>query len=178
MKEIFIFLFIVFLILSCNDDNKNITYQQTKIISQLDRNDTLRLINKSLIITDRERISAYIKRRNWNMNESETGLFYEIYFKCKKIILKKGSVVRFNYRVELLDGTFCYSSDSSVVKELKIGYSKIERGLEEGLLMTGKGDKARFILPPHLAHGLVGDGKKIPARAIIVYYVEILDVIF
>jgi hypothetical protein len=31
-----------------------------------------------------------------------------------------------------------------------------------------------FILPPFLAFGLVGDGKKIPPRTIIVYNVSIL----
>jgi FKBP-type peptidyl-prolyl cis-trans isomerase len=31
-------------------------------------------------------------------------------------------------------------------------------------------------MPPHLAYGLIGDNKKIPARATIIYDVEILDV--
>jgi len=34
--------------------------------------------------------------------------------------------------------------------------------------------QARLILPPHLAHGLTGDGNKIPARAIIVYDIKVL----
>ena len=37
-----------------------------------------------------------------------------------------------------------------------------------------EGDKARFIMPPHLAHGLLGDNHKIPARAIIIYEVELI----
>jgi FKBP-type peptidyl-prolyl cis-trans isomerase len=38
------------------------------------------------------------------------------------------------------------------------------------------GDKARLILPPHLAHGLLGDENRIPARSIIVYEIELLDI--
>jgi FKBP-type peptidyl-prolyl cis-trans isomerase len=30
-------------------------------------------------------------------------------------------------------------------------------------------------MPPHLAYGLIGDDNKIPARAIIVYDVEVID---
>jgi FKBP-type peptidyl-prolyl cis-trans isomerase len=33
------------------------------------------------------------------------------------------------------------------------------------------GDSAFFVLPPHLAHGLIGDQKKIPRMAIISYNV-------
>ena len=38
------------------------------------------------------------------------------------------------------------------------------------------GDKARFIIPPHLAYGLLGDENRIPARSIIIYQVELVDV--
>ena len=52
----------------------------------------------------------------------------------------------------------------------------VESGLEEGILLMKTGGKAKFILPPHLAYGLPGDGKKIPARAILVYDVELLSI--
>jgi FKBP-type peptidyl-prolyl cis-trans isomerase len=51
----------------------------------------------------------------------------------------------------------------------------VESGLEEGILLLREGDKAKFILPPHLAHGLLGDDNKIPARSIIVYDLELLS---
>jgi FKBP-type peptidyl-prolyl cis-trans isomerase len=57
-----------------------------------------------------------------------------------------------------------------------LGHSTEESGLEQGILMMQEGDKARFILPPHLAHGLLGDENMIPARSIIVYEVELLDI--
>ena len=169
-----IWLLSVFLFIACNNDNNKITYKQINNQPKSGKKDTLKLINKSLITTDRERITAYIKRRDWNMSESKTGLWFEIYQHGKGIKLKKGAIVKFNYKLELLDGTLCYSSDSLGVKELKVGQGGIESGLEEALLILKRGDKARFILPPYLAHGLLGDNNKIPTRAIIVYYIEIL----
>jgi len=82
-----------------------------------------------------------------------------------------------NYRISLLDGTLCYSSDSLGVKEFAIGHGGVESGLEEGILLLKVGDKARFIMPPFKAHGLLGDMKKIPARSIIVYEIELLKLI-
>ena len=35
--------------------------------------------------------------------------------------------------------------------------------------------EAIFIIPPFLAYGLIGDRKMIPSRAVLVYYVNILQ---
>jgi len=39
--------------------------------------------------------------------------------------------------------------------------------------MLKPGGEAIFIIPPFLAYGLIGDGGKIPPRAIIIYDVSI-----
>ena len=83
-------------------------------------------------------------------------------------------VATINYSISLLDGTECYNSDDSGPRQFKIGQGGVESGLEEGILFMHEGDKARFIMPPHLAHGLLGDNHKIPARAIIIYEVELI----
>ncbi|NLK55387.1 MAG: peptidylprolyl isomerase, partial [Bacteroidales bacterium] len=56
-----------------------------------------------------------------------------------------------------------------------VGKSDIEPGLDEGLRMIKPGGKAIFILPPFLAHGLVGDGNKIPPRTIVVYWITLAE---
>jgi FKBP-type peptidyl-prolyl cis-trans isomerase len=43
-------------------------------------------------------------------------------------------------------------------------------------LLLRVGDKARFILPSHLAHGVPGDGVKIPRRATIIYDLELINI--
>ena len=84
-------------------------------------------------------------------------------------------IARVNYHVSLLDGTFCYSTDSLGPEDFRIGHSTAEQGLQEGIILMKIGGKARFILPPHLAHGLLGDADKIPLRATIIYDVELLN---
>ncbi len=155
---------------SCRQEHRNLTkenYRETK--------KSLIEINRLLVKKDSAKIADYIKSRNWNMIETKTGLWYMIYENGAGKKSEEGLYATINYNVALLDGTRCYSSDSLGPKRFKIGRGSVESGLEEGVLLLKEGDKARFILPPHLAHGLVGDDNRIPARSIIVYDIELLS---
>ena len=99
-----------------------------------------------------------------------------IYEKGEGEKVEKDKVIEISYKVWLLDGTLCYSSDKDGVKRFLVGSGGVELGLEQGVLFLQQGDKARFIMPPHLAHGLLGDEVMIPARSTIVYEVELLNV--
>ena len=138
--------------------------------------ESLEEINKLLVDKDAELIKSYIERRGWKMEVSKSGLWHMIYKEGKGDLIKKGDYITFDYEVWLLDGTLIYSSEELGPKSFTVGKGGVESGLEEGVLMLNKGSKARFILPPHLAYGLIGDEKKIPARAIIIYDIEILNI--
>jgi FKBP-type peptidyl-prolyl cis-trans isomerase len=131
-------------------------------------------VNKILVKKDAERIAAYVDRHNWDMTETQTGLWYMICFKGKGAEAQPAMIATINYSISLLDGSKCYSSDNTGPKQFKIGQGGVESGLEEGILLMHEGDKARFVMPPHLAYGLVGDNNKIPPRAIIIYEVELI----
>lgn len=131
-------------------------------------------LNKYLIQKDRERIKNYIERKSLKMNESSTGLWYQIVKEGDGEFLSNYDKVVLNYDCSLLDGTKCYSSKDLGPKEVIIGRSEIEPGLNEGLRLLKPGAEAIFIIPPFLAYGLIGDRKMIPPRAIIVYNVNIL----
>jgi len=171
MKKIqIIALFLTTLFFACGE---NYT-EQPVYKSDKGRKDTLKKINKYLVKQDAERIQSYIERRGWDLEVTETGLWYGIYEKGKGELAQKGQIATFNFSIELLDGTKCYSSDSLGVKRMKIGRGNVESGLEQGLLFMRPGDKAHLILPPYMAHGLLGDFDKIPARAAIVYNIELI----
>jgi FKBP-type peptidyl-prolyl cis-trans isomerase len=132
-------------------------------------------LNRYLIRKDRERIQNYIERKNLNMIESPTGLWYQIINEGEGVILTDNVKVVLDYVCSLLDGTECYSSKTLGPKELILGRSSMESGMNEGLRMLKPGGEAIFIIPPFLAYGLPGDGKMIPPRAVIVYNVHILQ---
>jgi FKBP-type peptidyl-prolyl cis-trans isomerase FkpA len=132
-------------------------------------------LNRYLVRKDRERIENYIERKNLIMKESSSGLWYFIKQEGSGDLFNDNDKVVFEYECSLLDGTKCYSSEELGPKEIILGRSEVEAGLTEGLRMLKPGAEAIFILPPFLAYGLLGDGEKIPSRAVIVYNITILD---
>ncbi len=173
---IFLCLLVIYVItVSCGEKSSNKKYITKEEYKQHKK--SLEIANKYLTVLDAERISNYVKRRNWNMTETKSGIWYEIYEKGNGKKAKKGQIAVFNYKISLLDGTVCYTSDSLGVKKMEIGHGGVESGIEEGILLLHKGDKARFILPPFRAHGLLGDRHSIPPRSIIVYELELEDLI-
>jgi FKBP-type peptidyl-prolyl cis-trans isomerase len=131
-------------------------------------------LNRYLVQKDREIIENYIERKNLKMTESSTGFWYFIDKEGSGEYLKDYDSIVMNYECSLLDGTVCYISSDLGPKEIILGKTDIEPGLNEGLRLLRPGAEALFILPPFLAYGLVGDGKKIPPRTTIVYRVSII----
>jgi FKBP-type peptidyl-prolyl cis-trans isomerase FkpA len=132
-------------------------------------------LNRYLLQKDKERIQNYIERKNLIMTETPTGLWYLIKKEGSGPYFTDKNKIVFNYECYLLDGTKCYSSQTLGPKEVILGQSSLEPGLNEGLRMMKSGAEAIFILPSYLAYGLIGDRKMIPSRAIIVYNVNILQ---
>jgi len=131
-------------------------------------------LNRYFIQKDRERIENYIERKSLTMNELSSGLWYRIISEGEGSFFSDNSRIIFEYECSLLDGTICYSSEQTGPREIVLGKSEIESGLNQGFRLLKPGGRAIFILPPFLAYGFTGDGKKIPARAVIVYNISTL----
>ncbi|MCK9219702.1 MAG: FKBP-type peptidyl-prolyl cis-trans isomerase [Bacteroidales bacterium] len=138
--------------------------------------DTVIKFNRQVVKTEADEIEDFIQRYHWKMNTSETGLRYMIYKNGNGEKAKKGKTVVLNYTLKLINGEVVYSTDGEKKFETEIGKSHLTNGLEEGVLLMRTGDKAKFILPSHLAFGLLGDQNKIPQRAILIYDVELCEV--
>lgn len=130
-------------------------------------------LNQYFVEKDREIIQSYAERKGLKMTESPTGLWYLIKKPGSGDLFRENEKVSINYECDLLDGTLCYSTETTGPKEVTIGKSKVEQGLNEGLKLLRPGAEAIFIIPPHLGYGLIGDGDRIPPRAIIIYNVNI-----
>jgi FKBP-type peptidyl-prolyl cis-trans isomerase FkpA len=156
-------------LVSCREKHSDISAN-----SKLSKNDMADL-NRYLIQKDRERIKNYIERKNLIMTESPTGLWYQIIKQGSGNSFSENDKVIMEYECSLLDGTKCYSSKDLGPKDVTLGRSEMEPGLNEGLRLLKPGAEAIFIIPPFLAYGLVGDRKMIPPRAVIVYNVYILQ---
>lgn len=169
--KFFIFIILIGNIISCTNDIKK-PQSNEEILSY---KEPLVKVNQILVDKDSGLISSYCNRRSLKLNISESGLWFKIYHLGKGDTATAGKIANINYKISLLDGKQCYSSDSLGPKSFLIGQGGVEKGLEIGILMMREGDKAKFIMPPGLAWGLIGDENKIPARSIIVYEVELIQ---
>lgn len=167
---------IIILLFSCDNDpvQENQKLLPYSVVKKIHREELLNW-NKNLVEIDYTVIQKYIERRKWKMEVSESGLYYQIYYKTDNEEAADGLVAVFSYSTSLLDGTVLYTSEEFGNRELHLGHNQDESGLNEGLMLMKKGEKARFILPPHLAFGVPGDGYRVPYYSILVYEIELLD---
>jgi len=169
--KLILFILITLLFFSCgNNQEKKTEIQAEKYKKDLEN------VNKTLVQKENEDIEDYIARHEWKMNKTGTGLRYNIYFqgKGKKPGAHDKVVIRFV--VSLINGVECYNSKNDGLKQIDLGTAEVESGLEEGILFMKTGDKAKLIIPSHLAFGLSGDDNKIPKRATLIYDVELIEI--
>ena len=167
---------IIFLLLSCGRTyNTQLPADDSDDVSRLKREILIR-VNRDLVEEDAQDIEAFAKSQNWDMKVTESGLWYMIYGNGDGEKAVDGKVVTIEYSLSLFNGLVCYSSDEFGPLTFKLGFGNVESGLEEGMLLLRTGDRARFIMPPYLAHGLTGDGDCIPPRVAVVYDVELIGI--
>ena len=161
-----------FALISCRDNKDTGT---KTILTQDQVTEKLLEGNKAAIEFENEQINKFILINGWNMSETGTGLRYHIIEKGKGEKAAVGKRVQFEYDVKLLSGEAIYSSAKNGLKEFVLGSGGVESGLEEGMLLLNVGDRARFIIPSYLAHGLSGDQDQIPAKSTLIYNVKLID---
>ncbi|MFN8713508.1 MAG: FKBP-type peptidyl-prolyl cis-trans isomerase [Bacteroidota bacterium] len=129
---------------------------------------------------DRQRqadeIDQYARRKGWNMEITASGLrWMKLKEGSGKELAVPGQIAKVAYTIRLMDGTLCYTSEKDGPRSFEIGRDDVEPGIHEGVQLMRTGDKMRFILPSHLAHGLTGDNDRIPPLAALVCEVELLS---
>ena len=157
---------------SCDTKNKG---GKSKSLNQEQVTELMLKANKMAIEVENKQIDKLIDSSGWNMLETPTGLRYEIIEKGNGVKAVDGKTVQLEYETQLMNGEIIYTSDRSGLKEFRIGSGGVESGLEEGILLLRSGDKARFIIPSYLAHGLSGDQDRIPPKATLIYTVKLIS---
>lgn len=170
----YVLLFLLIGASACRTENERDS-RGSRPVHPLEKPVNLEKVNLYLVKKSNRQIIGYIRRNRLDMQQTGTGLWYQVLTKGTGNKVQTGQMVTLAYRLSLLDGTLCYSSSEDGLKRFKTGQGGVETGLEEGVLLLHVGDSARLILPPHLAHGLVGDGNRIPARASLLYDIKVVD---
>jgi FKBP-type peptidyl-prolyl cis-trans isomerase FkpA len=168
MKPIYLMSF-VFLFISCNstqEEKPKFEWNQKKSTA----------FHKELAIQQELQIKMYLEQhRELSMVSSGSGLRYYIYEHGEGDSAKVGMTARVETEITLLDGTLCYKTEKDEVEEFVIDKSDVESGIQEGIKKMREGDRAKMVIPSHLAHGLVGDLAKIPPMAVIIVDIHLIE---
>lgn len=119
--------------------------------------------------------AAIVAERYGNAHRTPSGLLYVVHSPGNGPTPSVGSTVTAHYEGRLLDGTVF---DSSVEKgrplNFVLGRGQVVKGWDEAFLTMRKGERRTLIVPYWLGYGESGY-KVIPAKATLVFEVELLD---
>lgn len=131
--------------------------------------------NQQVVAKENDEMDYFQKSHKLPFTKTTSGVRFFVYKpSIQGDSIVNGDVITINYTLSLLDGTVCYSSNTDGAKQFKVGMQDVEDGLHKAVLNFKQGDKALILIPSHLAHGLLGDSKKIPPQSPILYDIEII----
>lgn len=169
--KFFTFVTLIFVLLACNDETKTM---KQKINWSTEESIQM---NTTFSKEETEAINAFLSRRpDWRIKKTGSGLRYFIYDETENTSPKIGDIVWINFTISLLNNKICYSSKRGEPESFMIEKSDIESGIHEGVQLMNEGAKGKFILPSHLAHGLIGDLDQIPPLETVIYDIELVKI--
>jgi FKBP-type peptidyl-prolyl cis-trans isomerase FkpA len=166
----FILLFTLSLLISCGQGKRGNEKQDPAAYRE-----SLLKANQEAVRVENEQIDDYIIRHNLKMEKTETGIRMMIIKQGIGAKAETGKTVKLSYTVTLLTGDTIYSAYEDGPLIFEVGKGQVITGLEEAILLLRVGDRAKFIIPSHLAFGLIGDQKKILHKATLVYDMEFIS---
>ena len=172
MKNVLLIVFFALILASCHEKPQTVAPSMNE--SQL--NESLEKANRYLVNDEEEDIENYVRRHQWNMVSTGTGLRYEIVRQGDGPLIQAGQLVTMEYVLYDIFGDVVYSSENNGVMRFVVGQGAEVAGLDEAVRHLHRGDLAHVIVPSHLGYGLLGDQKSVPSRATLIYTLKIIEV--
>jgi len=138
------------------------------------------------MIIDDKLIQNYLSKNKITAVKSTEGTYVQIIKQGNAVKVDTTTVVKTNYTGKTFDAvTFDSNTDSSfghiepfsvnMTNDRSLGAGVI-KGWMDGLLMLTEGAVAKFYIPSSLAYGTRGAGDRIAANTILIFDIEVVDV--
>lgn len=166
-------LFLIFILLggvSCKEPeiHQTQTPAQNSVTDKLIKEQFIRA-NQQLMQKENDEMDNYAKSHKMPFFRTQSGIRYYVYKpSAKGDSIRDSMLISMDFEVRLLNGSLCYSSKTEGRKTFVVGHENIESGVHKGVQYLKRGDKALLLIPSPLAHGLLGDFKKIPPQMPII----------
>jgi len=150
-----------------------------KAADQLKKEQALAATKQAII--DEQLIKEYLGKQNIKASRTVSGLYYKVDKMGTGPLPQTGSTVSMNYTGMTLDGNKFDSNTEPEFKhlqafEFKLGTGQVIKGWDEGIALMPKGTKGTLYIPSTMAYGTHSPTPLIPANAVLVFDVEVVDV--
>ncbi|MEM7106777.1 MAG: FKBP-type peptidyl-prolyl cis-trans isomerase [Bacteroidota bacterium] len=136
-------------------------------------------------------IATYLEENNIKAQTTETGLSYVITEEGEGERATSGSLLRVNYIGNVLNGGIFDTNNEEMAKEkglfdknrtygpfeFKLGAGGVIKGWDEGFALLKQGSKATFYIPSGLAYGPRQRSAVILPNSILVFDVELVEIV-
>lgn len=134
-------------------------------------------LKKEQVVKDTKLIEDYLKANKLKANRTSSGLYYIIEKKGTGPNAAAGQTVDVHYTGTLLNGKkFDSSRDRGEPISFPLGQHRVIAGWDEGIALLNKGARAKLFIPSALGYGPEGAGADIPANAVLIFDVELVDI--
>lgn len=175
MKRLILFIFGIVLVLMSSCHEK----PQPTVVPSSDAQlkESLERVNRYIANDEEEEIENYVRRHQWNMESTGTGMRYEIVKEGDGHLIQAGQLVTMEYVMCDILGDIVYSSETDGVIRFIVGQGGVVvDGIDEAVRHLHRGDVAHVIVPSHLGYGMLGDQKNVSGRSTLIYTLKIIEV--
>ncbi|MHB8905409.1 MAG: FKBP-type peptidyl-prolyl cis-trans isomerase [Melioribacteraceae bacterium] len=156
----------------------NTKMQERQVAMQKEEEEKKKAEMAPLIDKNKRESAAFLaeNKKKEGVITTESGLQYKIITKGTGPLPKATDKVRVNYKGTLPDGkVFDSSYDRKEPAEFPL--NQVIKGWTEGLQLMPVGSKYEFFVPYDLGYGEMGRGEMIPPATVLIFEVELLDII-
>lgn len=143
-----------------------------KKVMEQQRKDSLELAKVNI-----EKGQAYLaaNEKKKGVTVLPSGLQYRIMSEGKGKSPKSDDQVSVHYKGSLIDGSV-FDSSFNRGKPAEFKANQVIKGWSEALQLMKEGSKWELVIPPELAYGTSGAGRKIPPNSTLIFEVELLSI--
>lgn len=148
-------------------------------------------LEQKQLAKEKETIETYLSNNNINAEVTEDGLYYVITHAGNGVKPQVGQIVKVDYTGYLMDGTVFDTSVEAAAKEADVyspgrpyqpyefplGQGNVIRGWDLGIELLSIGGKATLVVPSALAYGNRAMPPVIKPNSILVFSVELVDIV-
>lgn len=168
---VILFLTLVFLLPACREKPRPVV-----VSSDSELKEGLEKANRYLVNDEEEDIENFVRRHQWEMVSTGTGMRYQVVKAGDGPLIQPGQTVTMEYVLYDIFGDVVYTSENDGLIKFVVGHGGVVTGVDEAVRHLHQGDVARVVVPSHLGYGLVGDQKRIPGRTTLIYTLIIKEV--